>query len=55
MGTSYLVKTWAKDGALTNQYEVAIDHAQQLKDLKAFLKKTHAHFLLEKQSKAKRK
>lgn len=39
----YAVQTWDGKGALTNSYEATMPNAKALEQLRAFLKKHHAH------------
>lgn len=42
----YLVQTWDKDGSRTNHYESLLASAAEVKELKAFLQKTHQKVLI---------
>jgi hypothetical protein len=42
----YQVQTWDKDGARTNHYESILSGAAEVKQLRDFLKKTHALVLI---------
>lgn len=54
MAKVYQVQTWDKDGARTNHYESVLVGPSEVKELKAFLKKTHELVLITLLPAAKR-
>ena len=54
MQHEYLVQTWNTSGQKENHYEVVIEHASQLAELKKFLRAKHGQVLVTRAKKNKK-